>query len=302
MRERECDIACISEPYRVPRDPRWVGSAEATPMAAIMWQGPKPPKSITVIGRGKGFVAVLWDGCVVVSGYFSPNRTINQFRAFLSAIGDVLGSSVIDLTWVSHAVLADIRKWEVATEEETLSDHKYVFLDMGHGGGTQRDRRTARGFPQWNLKSLNADLLCACVATRLWPRADENRSAEQLAEWIQTILTEASRVAMSRSRNHHNRPVYWWNAEIAELRKECVRLRRRVTRGRRRHRAAVPPLEAELAQARGALRKAIKEAKNRAWAELLAEVNKDPWGRAYKIVTGKMRPRTRPVNEELSEA
>ncbi|XP_011688314.1 PREDICTED: uncharacterized protein LOC105450255 [Wasmannia auropunctata] len=345
MQERECDIACVSEPYRVPRDPRWIGFTEATPMAAITWQGPKPPKSMVVIGRGEGFVAVIWDGLVVVSGYFSPNKSVNQFRAFLSAIRDAIiahrgrpmlivgdfnarshlwenthptvrgevmadwagaldlrllnvfdiptcvrpqGRSVIDLSWASPAALPSIRNWEIATEEESLSDHRYVFLDLGRGNGLRDIGGTLKKFPRWNLKSLDVDRLRACVATRLWPRLDDSLGAEGLAERIQSTFTEASSVAMRRSGNHRKRPVYWWNSEISELRAECVRLQRQVTRGRRRHRTAVPPLEAELARARGILRKAIRDAKNKAWLGLLAEVDGDPWGRPFRIVLGKM--------------
>ncbi|XP_011685208.1 PREDICTED: uncharacterized protein LOC105448384 [Wasmannia auropunctata] len=212
------------------------------------------------------------------------------------------GSLVIDLSWVFPATLANIRKWEVASEEESLSDHKYVFLDLGPRCGIQTDRRAAKGFPQWNLKILNGDLLCACVASRLWPRFEENLTAEQLAERIQSVLTEASDIAMRRSSNHHKRPVYWWNSDIAELRNACVRLRRLDTRGRKKQRAAVPPLEAELARARGALRRAIRETKDRAWLGLLADVDGDPWGRAYRIVLGKMRPQSKPVCETLLQA
>ena len=41
---------------------------------------------------------------------------------------------------------------------------------------------------------------------------------------------------------------------------------------------------------RRSLQRAIKEAKRRAWGELLASLDADSWGRPYKMVLNKLRP------------
>ena len=40
----------------------------------------------------------------------------------------------------------------------------------------------------------------------------------------------------------------------------------------------------------------ISAAKNKAWSDLIAEINSEPWGLAYKIVMGKLKN-----NRELIE-
>ncbi|XP_011688301.1 PREDICTED: uncharacterized protein LOC105450246 [Wasmannia auropunctata] len=165
-------------------------------MAAVMWQGSRSSRPAVLINRGEGFVVVGWNELAVVSCYFSPNRSVNQFRAFLAAIGDATstlrgrpilimgdfnarshlwenthptlkgdamatwaavqdlrllnkynvatcvrpqGRSVIDLTWISPALLPSVRAWDVAVEEEALSDHRYVYLRLGKRGFPQAD-------------------------------------------------------------------------------------------------------------------------------------------------------------------
>ncbi|XP_011687088.1 PREDICTED: uncharacterized protein LOC105449529 [Wasmannia auropunctata] len=340
MHERDCGLACIQEPYVVPNDPRWARSIENPPMAAITWQGPRVPSAVSVLTRGHGFVVVRWERIVVVSCYFSPNREINEFRAYLQSIGnaisdhirgplivmgdfnarshlwenthptirgDVLvtwaaaldlrlinegtnptcvrpqGTSVIDLTWTSSAVLPAIRSWELAVNEESLSDHRLIFLRL-HGKRDVPVERSAHNFPKWNLKSLKPKLLRASLAVAYWPAARDDERAEVLATRLQGALKAAADLSMTRHRARRRKAVYWWNDCIADLRKECIALRRKVTRGRRRRRATILALETELARTRKMLRVAIRDAKSNAWKDLLASIDRDPWGRPYKLV------------------
>lgn len=48
-----------------------------------------------------------------------------------------------------------------------------------------------------------------------------------------------------------------------------------------------------------ALQVAIADAKSRSWSELLEGLNRDPWGRPYKMVLGKLRPWVPPLTETL---
>lgn len=51
--------------------------------------------------------------------------------------------------------------------------------------------------------------------------------------------------------------------------------------------------------AKNALRIAIKQAKARARQELLATLDRDPWGRPYKMVMGRLRPWTPPAIQTM---
>jgi len=51
--------------------------------------------------------------------------------------------------------------------------------------------------------------------------------------------------------------------------------------------------------ARNALRTAISRAKTRAWEELLEDLDRDTWGRPYRVVLNKLRPATPPATENM---
>ena len=81
---------------------------------------------------------------------------------------------------------------------------------------------------------------------------------------IEQACAEAvPRKTSSRSR----RPAYWWTDEIADLRKTCLRLRRRTQRMKRRDQDAAP-LAAEYSAAKKTLKRAIKSSQQRCWREL----------------------------------
>ncbi|XP_076383919.1 uncharacterized protein LOC143261234 [Megalopta genalis] len=48
-----------------------------------------------------------------------------------------------------------------------------------------------------------------------------------------------------------------------------------------------------------ALQLAIRRAKDQAWRDLLGSLNRDPWGRPYKMALGRLRPWAPPVTESL---
>jgi len=82
----------------------------------------------------------------------------------------------------------------------------------------------------------------------------------------------------------------------------CVRARRRYTRCRRRRRGDATTegtLYEAYREAKKSLQRAIAKAKARAWEELLKTLERDPWGRPYRIVCNKLRPWAPPVTESL---
>jgi hypothetical protein len=52
-------------------------------------------------------------------------------------------------------------------------------------------------------------------------------------------------------------------------------------------------------EAQRPLQRAIKEAKRRAWDELLATLDSDPWVRSYRLVLNKLRPWAPPTMENM---
>lgn len=89
------------------------------------------------------------------------------------------------------------------------------------------------------------------------------------------------------------RSVHWWSPSLGTLRKTANHLRRVFQRKRRRlGPAACTEEESAAKSAKLALVKAIKYAKEQAWKQLCDEVERDPWGKPYKIVMGKLNVRS----------
>jgi hypothetical protein len=90
------------------------------------------------------------------------------------------------------------------------------------------------------------------------------------------------------------KPAYWWTQDIAGLREVCNKARRRFKRGR-----SQPPVDQEQRKeefklARKELKVAIKKSKKASWDDLCKQVESDPWGLPYKLVTKKLVGR-RPI-------
>ena len=103
----------------------------------------------------------------------------------------------------------------------------------------------------------------------------------------------------SRS-NERKRPKYWWTDGIGELWKEsCLAHRRFGERKREIFRcggdyeqivtdSTLLGLKAEWRASRVRVRRAIWSSKEESWKELLSEVDTDPWGFPFRIVTKKL--------------
>ena len=87
----------------------------------------------------------------------------------------------------------------------------------------------------------------------------------------------------SMLRHGHGRTgdsVYWWNDQLSVLRRECLVARRKFTRSK-----GDSLLHEAWKKAKSALWHGIKKSQLQCWKDLIGEVEKDPWGLAFKIVT-----------------
>jgi len=99
------------------------------------------------------------------------------------------------------------------------------------------------------------------------------------------------------------RPVYWWSDEIAELRRSSLALRRRYQACLRR--AGHPGIQEarfSYSAAKRDLRIEILATMSKAWADLCSMVDKDPWGRLYRLVVKKFGTRDPAADSRGREA
>ncbi|XP_072934841.1 uncharacterized protein [Epargyreus clarus] len=84
------EVAVVAEPYFVPLLDKWVGDQDGLVAIALSRTLRVPP--LTTIRRGKGYVAVRWREYVLIGVYFSPNKHLADFEAFLGELEALIGS------------------------------------------------------------------------------------------------------------------------------------------------------------------------------------------------------------------
>ncbi|XP_011169844.2 uncharacterized protein LOC105202856 [Solenopsis invicta] len=290
MENGKISIAMVSEPFRVPKDDsRWHSSTDNSPSVALTWQGSKQTMTCQNLDAGTNFVAVRWEGVVVIDYYFSPNKPLSKFNDFLETLSSTCrkykkepclifgdfnassyqwdlsqnsrgialtewaadlglillnieqspttyhprGFSTVDLLWANRKMFGLVLGWRIEYKEDPHFDHFYIYNNI-KTKNTARNRLKLAStvFPRWCAKRLDRDLLLAAVAVRTWPETEEDKTAEQLVEYINSILVEAANAAASHARSGHRSSCYWWNEEIAEKRRICNIARRRTFRAK----------------------------------------------------------------------
>lgn len=195
--------------------------------------------------------------------------------------------TIPDVTLVSDRFANRVKNWRVL-EIYTASDHQYISYsyedDMANSGEiAQRNLGTRK----WNSGKLNTFMLIAEI-DRGMHGIQQEMDASTTAEKTMRIISQACDKAMPKisSKGHRKKPVYWWNETIAGARQECLRLRRRYTRARKRGEAETERIEYK--EAKKNLRSTIFNSKKQLWEELREDINNNPWGTGYKLVMGKL--------------
>ncbi|XP_011859254.1 PREDICTED: uncharacterized protein LOC105556761 [Vollenhovia emeryi] len=195
-----------------------------------------------------------------------------------------------------------IEGWKVLKETETLSDHLYISFSVR----SKNYNRYQRSIPRvhWRFDKLDQETFEQAIewSCAVGPTPETLESSDGPAQWLRRIMTEACDAAAPRvSKRIEKRFVHWWNEDIDTLRKECIRIRRLWTRARRRGDNQMEPESARAyREARDRLRKEIGKAKNRAWADLIASIDRNPWGLPYKVVLKKLKKADTSLTHTLS--
>ncbi len=192
------------------------------------------------------------------------------------------GSSRVDITFASDSLRLQGR----VLAEETLSDHLGTLIEP-------RDCRpwlTPPQLPRWALRKVNRDDLGAAWAQICaQSQPSTHTDAEAAAIDLRAMATAACDAVAKRSRAPpHHKPQFWWTDEIAALRRASNQARRRFQRAPQ-HSTIRDERRSRWKEARRALKTAIKKSKDAGWRQLIAELDSDPWGIAYKIVRNKLR-------------
>ncbi|XP_076635456.1 uncharacterized protein LOC143348746 [Colletes latitarsis] len=88
LRAQRVGLAIAAEPYMIPDKPNWVGSLCG--LAVMVWAWPPDSPPVTILQRGRGFLAVQWGTIAVVGCYVSPNCDLATYAAYLDVVGECI--------------------------------------------------------------------------------------------------------------------------------------------------------------------------------------------------------------------
>ena len=202
-------------------------------------------------------------------------------------------SSVIDITLASEVIIDRLTEWKVHLDIENLSDHHYITFSLATSDKTRRDQEEHQKSDRLR-KSWRVDKEALEAVEAEMKMADFDGSTDDPGKCVMGIQAILNRTCLSRRAQSKRKPVHWWCEEIAICRKACLSERRRLTRARGKKNSdlrAIRLANTKYKVAKKALKKSISRAQKEKWSELLETVNKDPWGKAYNVVTGKLQGR-----------
>ena len=198
--------------------------------------------------------------------------------------------SIIDVTFASPGLVVD---WRV-DDGYTHSDHQAIRYGVDQARRQHRVGRVHRQTPRgWITARFEAEVFVEALRRECHQASMLHPSADQLV----AILSRACDTTMPRRGRPRpgRKPVYWWTESIADLRRACLRARRRMQRSRsdeeRQERRTA------FAAARVALKREIAASKRACFDRLCANANTNPWGDAYRVVMAKTRGATAPAEQ-----
>lgn len=190
------------------------------------------------------------------------------------------GGSTIDIAFVSENIRNRI-SWGIS-DLYTHSDHSAIIMDI-HERSLARTIGNGGNLPGWKANTFDRRLFSVFMED-----LELNGTPENMAEQFIMHLTRTCNASMRKRKSGTNKaPVYWWTEEIAELRKDCIRARRLYvrTRGRVGNELHRQSLNAK----RKILKLAIRRSKRLCFLEICDDIEKNPFGLAYKLVRKKLK-------------
>ncbi|XP_003742275.1 uncharacterized protein LOC100908452 [Galendromus occidentalis] len=179
--------------------------------------------------------------------------------------------SHLDLTLTNDRIKTRIKGWAVLGELESLSDHNYITFQV------TRDPSDSTGNKPRTEKHLDFERCKQELETRL---RDKNLTAGVLTKEMKRACAAAT-----ADRPPRIKKAYWYNDEIAELRRVCVKSRRKYLRASPENRLRY---NLEYTNSRKDLSRSILSSKKETWRKLREEVGRNPWGMAYKIIMNRL--------------
>lgn len=211
------------------------------------------------------------------------------------------GTSIIDATLTSERHINYIKNWTVQEDYENLSDHNNILFEVNCTTDTM-NRPEMRG---WKVTPALLNNINLKPHDMIWDHnTDKNITS---AETLVRALTDTcnNNFPAKTYKGPKRTPAYWWNDEVSEKRKECIKCRRKLTRINKTKKtdAEKSLTKEEYRTSRNKLKTAINQSKELTWKKLCADLENDPWGKAYKLIAKKFNtlPKFKLTDEEIQK-
>lgn len=188
--------------------------------------------------------------------------------------------SIIDIAFASSK-LATQMTWKIS-DIYTHSDHKAIFMDIRNPQKSSFKLKKPQ-LTGWKRNFFDREMFLACLTSENF-----EGPAEEMANKLIKKVTNACDMSMHRRKHNGRRnPVYWWNDDIANLRKECISARRKFSRSRGQPWNHIDHADLKLKKKK--LKDSIKSSKRKCFVDICQDLDDNPFGLAYKIAMKKLK-------------
>jgi len=194
--------------------------------------------------------------------------------------------SHIDVTFASSSTSRKIRDWQVL-EEDIANDHHPIFFS------TRSTVQPANNqYKGWSWRRMDELKLVAYLQNYVQTEGQVTFDDDGLHKFLESACDSSMPRICAKT---HKKAVHWWTVDIANLRKSSFKARRAYQKAcKRRGREHCQQEHQNAREASRALRLEIRRSQERCWVDLCRQVDNDPWGLPYKLVTKKLIGR-RPI-------
>lgn len=216
----------------------------------------------------------------VMSEFISANDLILLNKIGVPTWQRRQSSSILDLTLYNNKFTRQQLNWKVS-EEENLSDHHNIIITIKEPNNIiTRDREK-----KWVINERKLQNAQQIIENSM--NTIKTITANKLDNITKDICNKV--FGNKRATGTKTMRLYWWNNDIANIRENCNKYRRKLTRQNKKNTTNEDNIGEHYKQTKKELKTAIKRAKNEAWRRLVEELNENTWGNAYQIVCKKTK-------------
>ncbi|KAG5324771.1 RTXE polymerase, partial [Pseudoatta argentina] len=267
------ELAIAADPYRIPKShPNWAGDSLGRVAVVIQHARDTPP--MIPISAGEGFTLVEWGPIDVAGCYFPPRLDRREYEDALESLGEHIRRRspwpiLVGGDFNAHALEWGSPSTDPRGDSTLLWAARYGLVLLNRGRAS-----TFVGARGESIVDLTWATPAAAIKIRGW-----HVDADSLGEMTDHRLIRMELVSTPRGGVTKTPP------SSDKLAADGGALTQR--------------WKWPLGRSVNALRAAIRRAKADAWRKLVSSLDKDSWGRPYKIVTKQFRPWAPPITETL---